>query len=177
MLGKTSYRKGYLTAEFLSQTYRISGDASLRQGSLLDILNDMMTTFLRLENVYVSPITDPAEIKGNYPIGQVRKENLSMVVLTSQEDAQSRRPGSPNPLASIVFRIFITVPGFEVHGGLKYDTGVDVERVFVSGVDRFIPVYSATAVVTTNPVVQFTGGAILINRDEIGLFCVEKGGS
>jgi hypothetical protein len=174
MLNKASYRKGYLTAEFISQTYRISGDASLRQGALLDILNDLTTVYVRLENVYVSPITDPALIKGNYAVGQVRKDNLTMVVLATQEDAQSRRTGPVSKQVSAVYSMFITVPGFEVQGGIKIESAVDVDRMFVSGTDRFIAVYNATATVTTNPRVQFTGGAILINRDQVGLFCIEK---
>jgi hypothetical protein len=174
MLNKTSYRKGYLTAEFLSQTYRISGEASLRQGSLLDVLNDVTTIYIRLENVYVSPITDPAIIKGNYPSGQLRKDNLTMVVLAAQEDAQSRRLAPAVKQLPAVYNLFITVPGFEVQGGVKIESAVDVDRMFVSGAERFIPIYNATAVVTTNPGVQFSGGAILINRDQVGLFCIEK---
>jgi hypothetical protein len=174
MLNKTSYRKGYLTADFLSQTYRISGDASLRQGPIVDVLNDVTTIYVRLENVYVSPITDPAIIKGNYPFGQVRKDNLTMVVLATPEEAQSRRPGASTKQLPVVYNMFITVPGFEVQGGVRIESAVDVDRLFVSSTERFIPVYNATATVTTNPRVQFTGGAILINRDQIGLFCIEK---
>ena len=42
------------------------------------------------------------------------------------------------------------------------------------GSDRFIPIYNATAVVTVNPAVKFSGGGILINREQIGIFCIDK---
>ncbi len=173
-MNKASYRKGYLTAEFLTQDYRLSGEVSLRQGALLDSLNDAMTSYIRLENVYASPIVDPATIKGHYPVGQVRKDNLTMVVVASQEDAQSRRPTPWAQGAHVVFSIFITIPGFEIHGGLKIESAVDIERMFIYGSERFIVAYNATATVTTNPAIQFTGGAILVNRDQLGVFCIER---
>jgi hypothetical protein len=173
-MNKATYRKGYLSGEFLSQNYRLSGEVSLRQGAVLDMLNDAMTSYIRLENVYVSPIVDPATIKGHYPNGQIRKDNLTMVVLAGQEDALSRRPGQFAQGASVVFNVFITVPGFEIHGGLKIESAVDIERMFIYGSERFIVVYNATATVTTNPQVQFTGGAILVNRDQLGIFCLER---
>jgi hypothetical protein len=176
-MNKASYRKGYLTAEFLSEDYRLSGEVSLRQGALLDMLNDAMTSFIRLENVYASPIVDPATIKGHYPIGQVRKDNLTMVVVASQEDAQTRRPLNWAQGTHVVFSVFITVPGFEIQGGLKIESAVDIERMFIYGSERFIVVYNATATVTTNPLIQFTGGAILLNRDQLGIFCIERSAS
>jgi hypothetical protein len=173
-MNKATYRKGYLSAEFLSQDYRLSGEVSLRQGVLIDILNDAMTSYIRLENVYASPITEPATLKGHYPVGQVRKENLSMVVLANQEDAQSRRPAPWTQGGHVVFSVFITVPGFEIHGGLKIESAVDIERMFIYGSERFVVVYNATATVTTSPAIQFTGGAILVNRDQLGVFCMER---
>ncbi len=173
-MNKASYRKGYLTAEFLTQAYRLSGDVSLRQGVLIDLLNDTMTAYIRLENVYASPITDPATIQGSYPVGQVRKDNLSMVVVANADDAQPRRPGPWSQSAHVMFDAFITVPDFAIRGGLKIESAVDVERVFISGAERFIAVYDATATVVTNPAVQFTGGAILVNRDTLGIFCIER---
>ena len=129
MMNKASYRKGYLTADFLSQTYRISADASLRTGALIDLLNETMTAFLRLENVYVSPITSPATLAGNYSVGQVRKDTLSMVVITREEDAVSKRPDAAPSTARGAINVFVTVPDFEIRGTLHIETAVDVERV------------------------------------------------
>jgi hypothetical protein len=68
----------------------------------------------------------------------------------------------------------MTVPGFEIRGGIRIELAVDVERLFIYGSERFVAVFDATATATTNPSVQFTGGAILVNRSQIGIFCMDK---
>ncbi len=166
-------RKAAVTADFLAQGHRISAEVTLRAGTLIDLLNDATTSYLRAENVYVSPITDPAALTANYTVGQIRKENLSMAVIGSPDQAISRRPGAYTHGGQVSFDTFMTVPGFEIRGGIRIELAVDVERLFIYGSDRFVAVFDAVATVTMNPTVQFTG-AILVNRAQIGVFCMNK---
>jgi len=174
MSDKASYRKGFLAAEFVSLDYRISAEVNLRSGPIIEILNDKMSEILRLENVYISPIHDPATLKGNYTVGQLFKHNLTMVIVNREEDAYPRRLSQSPTTTPATFKVFMTVSGFEIRGGLRLENAIDIDRTIIHGVDRFIAVYGATATVTSNPEIFFTGGAILVNRTEIGIFCVEK---
>ena len=56
----------------------------------------------------------------------------------------------------------------------RIESAVDVERTLMQGADRFITLFGAKATVTTNPAVEFEGGGILVNRDFMGIFCVDK---
>ena len=174
MTEKASYRKGFLAAEFIAHNYRLSGEFSTRTGALGDQLNDKMNEYARLENIYVSPITDPASLKGHYAAGQIQKSNLTMVVVTREEDAYPRRTTQMPAPGPAPFRAFITVPGFEMSGGVKLENLVEIDRLLIQSVERFITLYNATATVTTDPKIIFTGGGILINRQHIGIFCIEK---
>ncbi len=175
MSDKVLARKGYVSADFLSGTYRISGDVNLRGMTLVDGLNEKMSTFVRAENVYVSPIDDPAVFTAQYNLGQLRKENIGMVVLTREEDGVARH-GLYNsmPTQPVLFNLFATLPGFEVRGGLRLTSMVDIENMLMQSIDRFITIYKATATVTNHPEIQFSGGAIVLNLELATLFCIEK---
>jgi hypothetical protein len=88
-----SLRKVPITADFLAQGHRFSAEVILRAGPLIDMLNDATTSYLRVEHVYVSPITDPAALTASHTAGQIRKDNLS-IVITTPDQAISRRPGA-----------------------------------------------------------------------------------
>jgi hypothetical protein len=174
MTDKASYRKGYLTAEFVSLSYRISAEVNLRNGPLIEVLNDKISEIMRLENTYISPIQDPATLKGHYPIGQLFKKNLNYVLVNREEEAFPRRMAQVQNLPAPTFKVFLTIADFEIRGVLRIENAVDIDRLIVHGGDRFIPIYAATATVSNNPNIYFTGGAALVNRDGIGVFCVEK---
>jgi hypothetical protein len=168
-----SLRKVPVTADFLAEGHRFSAEVILRAGPLIDMLNDATTSYLRVEHVYISPITDPAALTASHTAGQIRKDNLS-IVITTPDQAISRRPGAYTQGGQVTFDTFMTVPGFEIRGGIRLELAVDVERLFIYGSERFVAVFDATATATTNPSVQFTGGAILVNRSQIGIFCMDK---
>ena len=53
-------RSGYTVGEFLTRTYRISGEVASRGEPLLDRLNDHNALFCTLERIFISPLLDPA---------------------------------------------------------------------------------------------------------------------
>ncbi len=170
-----SPRKGVLAAEFLSDSYRISCEISLKSQTLVDALNDKMSTFLRADNIYISPVSDPAVFKAQYSFGQVRKENISLVVLMREEDGVPRHSMyHSSPTTPMLYNLFATVTGFEVRGGLRITSPVDIDNMLMQSTDRFITIYRAMATATDHPDIQFTGGAILLNREKATIFCVDK---
>jgi len=82
---QVTFRRGFVTADFLAHNYRISGEVNVRARPLADSLNDGTTDYLETENVYVSPIQNPADIKASYSSGSLYKNNISMVVLAREE--------------------------------------------------------------------------------------------
>jgi hypothetical protein len=175
MTDKLLLRKNILTAEFLSESYRVSGEVSVRDQPLVDLLNDKMSHFVKVENVYLSPIDDPSVFRTQSAIGQLRKDRISMVVLPREEDGYARHTLYRNiGHLAIGYNIFAAILGFEVRGGLKLSSQVDVDNMLMQSVDRFISVYRATATLTAHPEMQFTGGSILLNRELATLFTIER---
>jgi hypothetical protein len=171
---KASYREGYVAAEFLSHNYRISGEASVALNPLTDTLNDALHSYIKIENVYISPIQSPADIKGHFRHAQLRKDNITLVVLRREEDGLPKRQSYGSYLGQTIHDVFITVPGFELEGELAMSKTLDLEAVLVLSVERFIPISNAVATVSLAPEIQFQGGMILVNRDYIGAFCLTR---
>lgn len=175
MTDKLLLRKNILIAEFLSESYRVSGEVSVRDQPLVDQLNDKMSNFVKVENVYLSPLDNPSVFRAQSAIGHVRKDSLSLVVLPREEDGYARHTLYRNlGHAAIGFSLYAAILGFEVRGGLKVSSQVDVDTMLMQSVDRFITVYRATATLTSHPDMEFTGGAILLNRELATLFTVER---
>ncbi len=171
MTDKAAYRHGYVTADFLIDGYRISGEVRTTINPLADVLNDSLQSHLEIENVYVSPIQEPANITGHYTTGHLRKQNILMAVLHRAEDGLPRRQTFANPAEGATLPIFLTVSGFEVRGQLSSEVTEDLERLLVLTAERFIPIASAVATTIPAPAVTFQGGIILVNREYIGILC------
>ena len=69
-------------------------------------------------------------------------------------------------------KILIMAGGFEVQGVLRLHPSVDLGNFVRTTPEQFIPVFEATAAMIANPNVQFEGGAILVNRAQIEVFCI-----
>ena len=174
MTDRLSYRKGFVNADFLSHNYRISGEVDISVNPVADLLNDPLKSYVKVENVYISPIQAPADIKGNFKHGQLSKDNITMAVLHREEDGLPKRQAYGSYIGYVVHEVFLTVPGFEVQGQLAISATLDLESLLVLSAERFIPVAEATATVSLSPDVQFKGGMILVNRDHIGIFCMSR---
>ncbi|MCZ7544865.1 MAG: hypothetical protein M5R40_15685 [Anaerolineae bacterium] len=172
MTDKATFRKGYVTADFLSHNYRISGEVDITVNPLADILNDALKSYVRVENVYISPIQNPADIKGHYRHGQLRKDNIALAVLYREEDGLPKRQSYGSYIGQVIHDVFLTVPGFEVRGLLAISATLDLEGVLVLSAERFIPISEAVATVSLAPDIKFQGGMILVNREYIGIFCI-----
>ncbi len=175
MTDKVVSRKGYVSADFLSESFRISGDVNLRNQPLVDTLNDTNSHFVKVESVYVSPINDPVVFSAQNQIGQVRKDQMQLVILPREEDGVAKHTLYTNTgNTPIVFNLFVAMPGFEVRGGLRMTSMTDIENMLIRSVDKFITIYRGTAKLLNRPEIQFYGGSILINREMATMFAVEK---
>jgi hypothetical protein len=172
--GQASIRKGFVSGEFLTRTYRMSGEAELRGIPLLDQLNDLNAQFVTLERLYISPLLDPAVLTGNYPVGEIRKENLGIIVLTQLKDGLPQREGRYMGRDHADKSLLIVVAGFEVRGVIRLHPSVNAANFIRTTPEMYIPIFNATATVTARREIVFKGGAVLVNRSRIEVFCITE---
>ena len=165
-------RSGLVAGEFMTRTYRISGEVVLRGEPLLDQLNNLNTLFLTLERVFISPLLDPAVLTGNYPFAELRKDNVGIVVLNQAKDGLPYREGRYVGRDLVSRQLMFVAAGFEVRGSLPLHPTVNVPNFVRTTPEDFIPLFNATAILTARREVVFGGGAILLNRREIEVFSV-----
>jgi hypothetical protein len=160
-----------LTADIFADSHRISTQMALRGRVLSDILNDTSTSYLELDIAYVSRIDHPGEILADYALSIVRKDRLSFVVIASGVEMALKQ----NQTTYIYRRqwpVFITVPYFEITGQIEAPANIDLRALMATGVERFVPVYNATASLSINQSIQFSGELILINKTSIEVMCI-----
>lgn len=172
--GQATIRKGFVGGEFLTRTYRISGEAELRGVPLLDQLNDLNTQFLTLERMYVSPLLDPAVLTGNFPAGEIRKENIGIVALSQFKDGLPQREGRYMGRENVDKPLLIVASGFEVSGVIRLHPSVNLANFVRTTPELFIPVFNATATLAARRDIVFRGGAVLVNRSRIEVFCITE---
>lgn len=165
-------RATWLTADFFTYSYRISGRVEVSRRSLADLLNDQTTSFIQLEDAYVSSIDRPGDIIGTYEASNLAKSNLTLAVVPQQDDALSKKHAYGSYYGAFLHKVFITVPAFEIAGYLRLSTKMDLRRVLTSGTDDFIAVLDGQVRASTQPDITFTGGGVLVNKQQIGAFCM-----
>jgi hypothetical protein len=170
----TVRRRGWVAVDFFTHSYRISGTVDVRRISLADQLNDRTSSYLLLEDTYVSPIDRPGDITASYAQAALRKENITMAVLTNKDDGLSKKQSFGSYYGTSLKNVFITVPQFEVRGFLQVVGKFDLHALLAIGTDRFMPILDGTTFASLWPDVQFDGGVILVNKDSVGVMCVQE---
>jgi hypothetical protein len=170
----TLRRRGWVAVDFFTQSYRISGTVDVRRIPLADQLNDRTTSYLMLEDTYVSPIDRPGDITASYAQAALRKENITMAVLTNKEDGLAKKQSYGSYFGTSLKNVFITVPQFEVRGFLQVVGKFDLHALLATGTDRYMPILDGTTFASLWPDIQFDGGVILVNKDAVGVMCVQE---
>lgn len=163
-------RQQVVSGDFLTRTYRTSGDVPVVGDPLLDQLNDELAHFLHIERVFISPLLEPAVLTGNFRTAEVRKDRLGLVVLNRLEDGLPYRQGRYVGRDHVEQQILTVVAGFEVRGGIWLHPSVNVIELVRTTGERFIPIFNASATFAAQRDIVFNGGAILVNRGMIEVF-------
>ena len=163
----------WLVADFFTYRHRLSGRVDVRYNKLAAQLNDATTSFLELEDAYVSNVERPADIVASYTTSILRKNNITAAVLSRQEDGLLREQTYGSYFGTYMRKLFITVPSFEVTGYIRLSGKLDLRTVLTTGTDAFVPVLDGEMRSSIRPDVVFSGGAILVNKDHIGVFCLQ----
>ncbi|MBN1956055.1 MAG: hypothetical protein JW900_13525 [Anaerolineae bacterium] len=173
-MAQNMIKTGRMPVDFFTHSYRISGHVDVRRKTLPDILNDPMTGFLQLEDAYISPIIQPGEITATYAASSIAKDNLTLALVATRDEALSRDQSYGSYAGSYLRKVFLTVPSLEVVGYLRLSARVDMRRLLTSDTEKFIPVLDGRVQASIRQEVVFTGGGVLVNKLHIGAFCLEE---
>lgn len=164
-------RQSLLTADIFTGSHRFSAQVNIGKRRLADVLNDRMTEFLTVENVYVSRINSPGDIVGRYTKASLLKRHITFVVLPTETDGLSKEH-KYNAFSKSTEKVFITLPSFEINGNLEIIGKFDLKAILAVGTTRFMPIFQGNAINSFFPDVQFGGPVILVNKEAVALFSV-----
>ncbi|HEY4690915.1 MAG TPA: hypothetical protein VIK33_16505 [Anaerolineae bacterium] len=163
-----------LTVDFFSHTHRISTQFLLRGRPLADVLNDHTLSYIELDIAYVSRIDKPGDLIANYTTAILHKENISFCVVASQIEMALKQVPSAQYFTRRSRNVFLTVPSFEITGHIDVPGSLDLHKMMAIGVERFMPIFNATATIALLQTVQFGGDLILVNKERIQVLCVAE---
>ena len=164
-------RQTLLTADIFTSSHRFSAQINIGNRRLADVLNDRMTDFLSVQNVYVSRINAPGEIVGQYKKASLKKEHITFVVLPSESDGLSKEDNY-NAFSKSSQNVFMALPSFEVTGQLNIIGKFDLKAILAIGTTRFMPIFRGNAENAFFPNVKFSGPVIVVNKQAVAFFSV-----
>jgi len=163
-----------INLDLFTDAYRVSGRALVGAGGIHAELGNPNTSFLEIQDAYISRIHQPGEIVTSYKVAAFRKDNIIFIVL------QDRRDGIPvgtqhgrsiftrgRPVPS-----FLTVPSFEIHGDIIHEGKMAPREILVQSIGRFLLVFDAKASASLYPDISYSGDLILVHKERIGIFCL-----
>jgi hypothetical protein len=159
-------RATQLVADFFTHSYRVSGRVDTRSRKLADQLEDRTTSFLELEDAYVSSLEHPADIIASHTLSILRKERIVAVLVAREEDGLSSRYSYGSYRGGHLQEAVLIIPAFEVQGHLWLSGQRDLRRVVTEG-DQFVPMLDARMTLSGSPGIEFTGELILVNRAQV----------
>jgi hypothetical protein len=166
------YGRGFIAADFFTQTYRISARADTRKRSLANHLNDRLTSYLELHETFVSRLHKPSEIVASYNLASLRKDSITFVILAAEKEMSERH--AYGYFAKQLYDVFLTMPSFEIRGKLQVTGKPDLHAFLVKGTENFISISNPVASPCLFPDISFTGGTVLVNKSRIELFCISE---
>lgn len=171
MSSTPSLRYPMLNADIFTSSHRFSANIQVQNRRLGDILNDRMTDYLPVHNVYVSRINKPGEIVGTYKLASLIKRHITFVVLSTEADGLSKEH-KYNAFSKSNEEVFITLPSFEINGRLEIIGKLDLKAILTIGTTKFMPIFQGIAVNSNHPEVTFSGPVVLVNKEAVNLFSV-----
>lgn len=168
------FRKGVVVADFLTDTYRVSGEVALQGTPLIDQLNDLHALFITLERMFISPLLDPAVLTGNYKTGEIRKDRIGLVILSQKRDGLPLREGRYVGRTHMEKGVLIVAAGFEVRGLISVHRSVNVPNFLRTTPEDFILLFDTSATFAAKRDVVYQGAAVLVNRRMIEVFAMDQ---
>ncbi|MBN1220922.1 MAG: hypothetical protein JXM69_18510 [Anaerolineae bacterium] len=161
---------GRVTADFFTNSYRLSASVLVYKRRLIDILGDRTTDYLDLVDIYVSRVNSPGNIVATYLKGSLVKQEINFILLPSLSESISKdRFYTPN---RVTLPIFITVPSFEISGQFQWMGDLEVKKIMATDVQKFLPILDGTVRNAHFPEVTYEGPALLVNKARVEVLCM-----
>lgn len=176
-MGATHLSRNHLiNMDMFTDAYRVTGRVMVGTGGIHSELANPNSSFLELQDAYISRIHQPGEIVVHYKQAAFSKRNINFIVL------QDRREGIPvgTQHGRSIFtrgralRSFLTVPSFEISGEIMHDGKIAPRDILVQSVGNYQLVFSAKALASLYPDISYSGDLILVQKDRIGIFCLDS---
>mgnify|MGYP006871771043 CR=1 FL=1 len=161
-----------LSADFLTQSYRVVGKMMVPKSGVVGMLNDKTTSFMEVAEAKLARIHMPTKLVGEYAMIDLVKTNLFAVCLTRQEDVGPQALARGGWEKLVKYSIRITSQVYELEGTLEWSGRFDFATVIVEGVRDFIPLYDATLTAILIPQLRIESPAILFNRRQVDLLAL-----
>lgn len=147
--------------------HSITGHVSLRGQRLSDYLNDRRESVIRLSEVSVSRLNNPAKVITRDSNAVISKDHAVMVFETSQAAVPAERRAYAFTLKQM-HEVFLIMESIEVRGSIHMKGNFDIleiHRFVATSGDKFVPITQATV---TLPELSFSKeSGVLINVQHI----------
>ncbi len=152
-------------AEFFIDGYRISGVFDARRRLLGDILYDPTTSYLEVEEAFLSPIGDPAHISNHYGRAVLSKEKISLILTSNAQDGL--RSDQRHYRGRYQTSLVATLSFFDVTGELYTTSQFKLQTFLSIQAGPFIALLDATAYSAFHKDISYQGGVALVNTSHI----------
>jgi hypothetical protein len=155
-----------LAVDLYTAAYRISGTTATRFSRVADILNQVSSTHLHVEQATISEFDDPGATLGAHLVHVAIDEVLLCVAGTS---------GTPNPDMRIPKRAVqaqIGIPPFRVTGTIHVPPGTRPVDGLLNAADRFLAMTDVTIACATHPELGRTAPAVALRRSRAEIVLV-----
>ncbi|RME76881.1 MAG: hypothetical protein D6784_04900 [Chloroflexi bacterium] len=161
---------GRVTADFFTDSHRLSATVFVYKRRLIDVLSDRLSDYLNLHDVYISRNNNPGEIIATFARGTLVKRDINFVILTSEAQAVSKEKYYvPN---RVTLPVFAAVPFFEITGTFQWLGDLDIKKIMATETQQFLPILNPTATSPFIPDLNFQGPTALVNKTKIQVFCI-----
>jgi hypothetical protein len=171
-----STQKNRVTVDFFTSSYRFSATLVINKGQLLTVLGDNMTSYLDLQDIYASRVSNPSEIFAVYPKGTVPKDEINFILLSDEtQGTPSGQPHGPGPTLTIP--VLMIIASFEIQGVLQWKGPLDPKKFLAPGGHKYLAVSQAIATHSYFPKTTFQGVVGLVNKSKVELLCFNQDSS
>lgn len=156
-------------ADVFTASFRLSAKIKIGTAGVLGVFNQPTMTAIELSDVYISRLTEPANILIHQRSATVPKHAVEVIVLSSRSEMgpQAMVRGGMTRLRP--FSVYIGTPHFEIAGTVEMGGSGGFEARAILQGDGLVPLYNATATASKVPGIQYSGEVILLNRNIIHL--------
>lgn len=153
--------------EFFSRNYRLSCSIDTHRRSIGDILYDQTSSYVFVDESYISPIHYPSRISIDYPNAIIVKDSLTFVLTANRDSVFRRDQKYGQYLGPSLKKVLIALPYFELEGELLLPGRTTPQVLLSSTTEGFITILDVKARVTSNPEIIYEGEAAVVNKHQI----------